>query len=179
MTTYERVRAHVSGEVDVAAADYWDLLIDWPAILSWMRVEDRPVPLVKVELEPGHEVGRLPCTRRCWFDLTQLPGGVVIPESVPETLLHVDPVTRFIYYNMEGEGPFGLRNYLATTEVDELGPNRSRVTCAGRFDVPDCAPVSVVKHVIESVYDSIVHDIAATIRRAGGSSESSSRAGPQ
>jgi hypothetical protein len=163
---FQRVNAHASDEVDADAGDYWDLLLNWPAILDWMRVEGRPVPLVKVELADGHRVGRLPCTRNCWFDVSQLPPGVVIPECVPETLLHADPVARFIYYNMEGEGPFGLRNYLATTEVDDLGPNRSRVTCTGRFDVPAGAPAELVKGVIESVYDSIIHDIAATVRRS-------------
>lgn len=163
MSGFQRVRAHASDEVEVAAADYWGLLLNWPAILDWMRVEGRPVPLVRVELADGHQVGRLPCTRNCWFDVSQLPAGVVIPECVPETLLHADPVARFIYYNMEGEGPFGLRNYLATTEVDELGPNRSRVTCTGRFDVPEGAPADLVKTVIESVYDSIIHDIAHTV----------------
>lgn len=165
MTGYQRVRARLSAEVDAAATDYWDLLLDWPAILTWMRVEGRPVPLVRVELEPGDEIGRLPCTRNCWFDTSRLPPGVVIPECVPETLLHADAVARFIYYNMEGEGPFGLRNYLATTEVDELGPDRIRVTCAGRFDLPEGAPANLVRQVIESVYDSIVHDIAAETRR--------------
>lgn len=167
MTAFQRVNARVSDEVEVSAAAYWELLLDWPAILDWMRVEGRPVPLMKVELADGHQVGRLPCTRNCWFDVAELPPGVVIPECVPETLLHVDPVARFIYYNMEGEGPFGLRNYLATTEVDELGPDRTRVTCTGRFDVPEGAPAAVVKDVIESVYDSIIHDIAATAARRG------------
>jgi hypothetical protein len=161
-SSYQRVRAERSGEVDVSSDAYWELLLDWPAILSWMRVEGRPVPLISVELAPGHEVGRLPCTRNCRFDVSQLPPGVIIPDCVPETLLHVDPVARFIYYNMEGEGPFGLRNYLATTEVDDLGPNRTRVTCSGRFDVPEGAPAAIVKGVIESVYNSIIHDIAAT-----------------
>lgn len=162
MTNYQRVTARLSDEVDVAADDYWKLLLDWPAILDWMRADGRPVPLVKVELADGHEIGQVPCTRNCWFDVTQLPPGIAIPECVPETLLHVDPVTRFIYYNMEGEGPFGMRNYLATTEVDELDAHRSRVTCSGRFDLPDDAPADLVRSVIESVYDSIVHDIAST-----------------
>jgi hypothetical protein len=117
-------------------------------------------------------VGRLPCTRNCIFDVAKLPPGMVIPEVVPETLLHVDHEARFLYYNMEGEGPFGLRNYLATTEVDDLGPGRCRVTCSGRFDLPEGAPADLVKGAIESVYDSIIHDIAATAarRRAGRSS---------
>jgi len=162
MSRYTRVRPQLSDEVAVDAADYWKLLLDWPAILDWMRVEGRPVPLVKVELAPGHVVGKLPCTRNCIFDVARLPPGIVIPEMVPETLLHVDHEAMFIYYNMEGEGPFGLRNYLATTEVDDLGPGRCRVTCSGRFDLPAAAPAELVKGAIESVYDSIVHDIATT-----------------
>lgn len=165
MMRYARVRAGVSDEVDAPADAIWNLLLDWPAILDWMRVEGRPVPLIDVTLKPGHSVGTLPCSRLCKFDVSALPPGVAIPEVVPETLLHVDPIARFIYYNMEGEGPFGLRNYLATTEVDDLGNGRSRVTCSGRFDLPESAPAETVKGVIESVYDSIVHDIAATVRK--------------
>ncbi len=171
MSRYSRVRPQVSDEVAVDASDYWKLLLDWPSILDWMRVEGRPVPLVKVELAPGHAVGKLPCTRNCIFDVSQLPPGIVIPAVVPETLLYVDHEAKFIYYNMEGDGPFGLRNYLATTEVDESGPGRCRVTCSGRFDLPTGAPADLVKGAIESVYESIVHDIAVTAakRRADAS----------
>ena len=165
MTQYARVRAQVSDEVPVAASAYWELLCNWPAILDWMRVEGRPVPLVKVELKPGHRLGELPCTRDCYFDLSKVPPGITLPEVVPETLLYVDPVARFLYYNMEGIGPFGLRNYLATTEVDEVSPESCRVTCSGRFDLPAAAPVELVRGAIEAVYDSIVHDIAATAAR--------------
>jgi hypothetical protein len=166
---FNRVRAGFSNEVVVSANDYWEVLLDWQGILKWMPTEGSPVPLVKVELAPGHVAGKLPCTRNCFFDLSGLPPGIVIPECVPETLLHVDPVARTIYYNMEGVGPFGMRNYLATTEVDEVGPHRTRVTCSGRFDVPEGAPVDVVKSVIEGVYVSIVNDIPALIARRKGS----------
>lgn len=161
--TFARVQAFASDEVAASAEDYWALLLDWPRILDWMREEGRPVPLTRVELAAGHEVGRLPCTRNCFFDTTLLPPGVEVPACVPETLLHVDPIARFIYYNMEGEGPFGMRNYLAMTEVDDLGGGRSRVTCRGRFDLPEGAPEDLVRGFIESVYDSIIHDIAATV----------------
>jgi Polyketide cyclase / dehydrase and lipid transport len=162
---FNRVRAGFSKEVVVAAADYWDVLLDWQGILKWMPAKGSPVPLVRVELEPGHVAGKVPCTRNCYFDTSGLPPGVAIPECVPETLLHIDPVARTIYYNMEGEGPFGMRNYLATTEVDELGPGLTRVTCSGRFDLPEGAPVDVVKSVIEGVYRSIIDDIPALVVR--------------
>src|SRR5436190_19471744 len=96
---YTRVQTYASDEVPVSAAEYWALLLDWPAILEWMRQEGRPVPLVRVELEEGHEVGRVPCTRNCYFDTSALPPGVEVPECVPETLLHVDETARFLYYN--------------------------------------------------------------------------------
>jgi Polyketide cyclase / dehydrase and lipid transport len=165
---FNRVRTGYSKEVIVAAGDYWNVLLDWQGILKWMPTEGAAVPLVRVELEPGHAAGRLPCTRNCYFDLSALPPGVAIPECVPETLLHVDPVARTIYYNMEGQGPFGMRNYLATTEVDEIGPRLTRVTCSGRFDLPEGAPVDVVRAVIEGVYSSIVNDIPAMIARPAG-----------
>ena len=163
-TAYTRAQTFAQDVVEAAAADYWQLLTDWPRILDWMREDGRPVPLIRVELEQGHEVGRVPCTRNCHFDTSLLPPGVVVPDCVPETLLHCDPVARFLYYNMEGEGPFGMRNYLAMTEVDDLGNGRTRVTCRGRFDLPTGAPGAMVKTFIESVYDSIIHDIASTVR---------------
>ena len=70
---YVRVRTLVSNEVPVSAQDYWDVLLDWPGILKWMPQQDRPVPLVKVELEPEHSPDKPPCTRNCIFDVSGLP----------------------------------------------------------------------------------------------------------
>ena len=169
MANYARVEARRSAEIPVAAQDYWRVLLDWPAIPEWMPRENAPVPLVKVELAKGHRAGKLPCTRNCYFDSSKLPPGIdpsVLPSCVPETLLYVDEAARFIYYNMEGVGPFGMRNYLATTTVDELGPNRARVTCTGRFDLPEGAPAELVRGFIEGVYEhGIIHGISAFVQR--------------
>lgn len=169
MANYQRIRTQHSAEIPVAAADYWKVLLDWAAIPDWMPKENAPVPLVKVELELGHRLGKLPCTRNCYFDTSKLPPGLdpsVLPSCIPETLLHVDEEARLIYYNMEGSGPFGMRNYLATTAVDELGPHRTRVTCAGRFDLPQGAPADLVKGFIEGVYEhGIIHGISALLQR--------------
>jgi hypothetical protein len=79
---FNRVRAQVSNEVPVAAEDFWKVLLDWPGILKWMPKQDGPVPLIRVELEPGHVSGKVPCTRNCIFDVSHLPAGVVIPQCV-------------------------------------------------------------------------------------------------
>jgi hypothetical protein len=171
MTKYARVRTLKSAEIPVSFENYWDVLLDWQGVLKWMPQENAPVPLVKVELQPGHRPDRPPCTRNCHFDTSNLPPGIprsAMPEIVPETLLHLDKEAGFICYNMEGEGPFGMRNYLATTEVDMLGPQTTRVTCSGRFDLPEGAPAEMVKAFMEGVYETgIIHGISHWIQKRG------------
>ena len=162
MVAFNRVQTFRSGEVDATAEDYWRILLDWPAIMSWWPTDNPPAPLTKVTIREGHRMGQLPITRDCFFDTSALPPGVdpsVLPDCVPETLLYFDDVARFLYYNMEGVGPFGMRNYLAITEVDDLGGGRARVTCRGRFDLPTEAPVALVQGFIEGVYDAIIAGI--------------------
>ncbi len=164
-----RVLTHRSLEVDVSAADYWEMLLDWPAVTKWMPTKDAPVPLVKSVLRDGHKLGTLPCTRDCHFDNSKLPEGLdpsVLPSVLSETLLYVDNAAKFLYYNMEGTGPFGMRNYLATTTVDEISSNRARVTCSGRFDIADAGSVEIVKGFIEVTYETgIIRGIEAAIKR--------------
>jgi len=162
MSRYIRMTANVSGEVEADAEAFWNILMDWPAILSWMRAENPPVKLTKVELAPGHRVGQIPCTRLCHVDDSGLPPDLKIPPVSAETLLHADHEARMIYYCIEGEGPFGMRNYLATTEVDEITPGRARITCSGRWDLPTGTPRDLVQSAVKSIYDSIIHDIALT-----------------
>ncbi len=88
----------------------------------------------------------------------------LLPEILQETLLHVDDEARFIYYNIEGVGPFGLRNYLATTEVDELGENETRIICRSRFDAPSDAPVELLKAFIESIHsEGVIRGFRSTL----------------
>ena len=174
MSALTRVKTFRSFEIPVAAPDYWAMLLDWAAIMKWMPKVNPPAPLLKVETKPGHSLGRLPCTRDCYFDPSGVPAGMdpeSIPKCVGETLLYVDDAARFIYYNIDpaGQSPFGLRNYLATTEVDELGPTRTRVTCSGRFDIPVDAPAEMCKALIEGVYEfGIIKGISDTLQRGIG-----------
>jgi hypothetical protein len=80
-----RVLTYRSLEVDVSAADYWEMLLDWPAVTKWMPTKDAPVPLVKSVLRDGHKLGTLPCTRDCHFDNSKLPEGLD-PSVLPSVL---------------------------------------------------------------------------------------------
>jgi hypothetical protein len=95
-------------------------------------------------------------------DSSGLPPGLSMPAVAAETLLQADPESFFLCYTIDGEGPFGMRNYLATTELDALGADRTRVTCSGRWDLPEAVPGEMVRAAVEAIYDSIIHDIALT-----------------
>jgi hypothetical protein len=164
MTQFVRASAFLSGEVDVSAADFYAMLRDWPAVMKWAAKENPPAPLTDTTLKKGHRVDVLPCTRVCHFDTSK-----GFPPTFEETLLHADDAARRIYYNVEGVAAGGMRNYMATTIVDELGPNRARVTCSSSFDVPDEEAARNVKGFLEAVYDrSVIKGIAAAVKREAG-----------
>jgi hypothetical protein len=81
--------------------------------------------------------------------------------------MSADSSARRIYYNVEGVvASTGMRNYLATTFVDEVGPNRARVTCSSSYDVPDEEMARIVKGFLEDVYDrSVIQGIAWAVKR--------------
>jgi hypothetical protein len=161
MTKFVRGSALTTGEVDVAADDFYTVLRDWPAVMKWAPKENPPAPLIDTTLKPGHDVNVLPCTRICHMDTS-----TGFPPAFEETLLHADSAARRIYYNVEGIAAGGMRNYLATTTVDEIGPHRSRVTCASTFDVPDEESARNVKAFLEAVYDrSVIKGIAGVVKR--------------
>jgi hypothetical protein len=161
MSNFVRGSAFTSGEVDVSADDFFAMLRDWPAVMKWAAKVDPPAPLVDTTLKRGHNIDVLPCTRVCHMDTS-----TGFPPTFEETLLHADSAGRRIYYNVEGVAAGGMRNYLATTFIDELGPNRSRVTCASTFDVPDEEAARNVKAFLEGVYDrSVIKGIAGAVKR--------------
>ena len=160
MANFVRAGALCSGEVDVSADDFWVMLRDWPAVMKWAAKENPPAPLIDTTLKAGSTVDVLPCTRVCHFDTS-----TGFPPTFEETLLHADPEARRIYYNVEGVAAGGLRNYQATTCIDELGPDRCRVTCSSSFDVPDQAAADGVRDFLVSVYErSVIRGIEAAIK---------------
>jgi hypothetical protein len=163
MTDFVRATAFKSAEVDVPADAFWAVLRDWPAVMAWAIGEDPPAPLIGAALKPGHDVDVLPCTRVCSYDTSE-----GFQPFLEETLLHADPQARRIYYNIEGEMENGMRNYLATTVIDALGPNRARVTCASNFDVPDEETAEAMRLFLETIYQRWVIDGIATVARQAG-----------
>jgi hypothetical protein len=154
---YLRVNAHKSVEVPVSASGFWDILIDWGALMDWMpKLDENPPALVSgCEVLPGHSLDNLPLTRRVYLE-----NDGVGPAYLDETLQHFDAETRRLYYTFGGVGPGGVRNYHATTFVDALGPDCCRVTCASQYDIPDDAGTDM-KDFIEEFYDrAIIQGIA-------------------
>ena len=162
MTNFVRGSAYTSGEVDISADDFYAMLRDWPAVMKWAPKENPPAPLTDTTLKKGHNVDVLPCTRVCHFDTS-----TGFPPTFEETLIHADSAARRIYYNVEGVvASTGMRNYLATTFVDEVSPRRARVTCSSTFDVPDEETARNVKAFLEGVYDrSVIKGIAGAVKR--------------
>lgn len=167
MTQYKRIQTHREGVIRAPAKTVWRQLLHWGGIMTWWPEHEPPAPLRKALLSPGLTEQDLPRTRDCYFDPGLLPPGMdpdLLPEILQETLLHVDDEARFIYYNIEGVGPFGLRNYLATTEVDELGENETRIICRSRFDAPSDAPVELLKAFIESIHsEGVIRGFRSTL----------------
>jgi hypothetical protein len=167
MTNFVRGSAFTSSEVDVSADDFFAMLRDWPAVMKWADRVNPPAPLVDTTLKQGHDVNVLPCTRVCHMDTS-----TGFPPVFEETLLHADSAGRRIYYNVEGVVAGGMRNYIATTFIDELGPNRSRVTCSSTYDVPDEEAARSVKAFLEGVYDrSVIKGIAGAVKREAAESK--------
>ncbi len=162
---YLRINAHKSVDVPVSATAFWDILIDWGALMDWMPKldENPPAPVSGCEVLPGQSLQNLPFTRRVYLE-----NEGVGPAYLDETLQHFDAETRRLYYTFGGVGPGGVRNYHATTFVDTLDFHRCRVTCASQYDIANDAGTDM-KAFIEEFYDrAIIQGIAKLARKRTG-----------
>lgn len=166
MSKFRRTGAFFESDVDVSADEFWVVLRDWAGVMKWADLsETAPAPLIDTTLREGDSGKFLPCTRICHFDTS---GG--FPPTFEETLLLADPESRRIYYNVEGVQPSGMRNYMATTIIDEIGPGQCHVTCSSTFDVPAQDTSDTIKEFLEAVYErSVVRGMerVAKAARAG------------
>ena len=160
MKTFQRGSVTVSGDVTVSADEFWKLLRDWPAAMKWIP-RDSASPPIDVTLKPGDDVNRLPCSRVMHFDVSS-----GFPASWEETLLFADPQARRIYYTFSGI-PDGMRNYIATTIVDDTGRGTAHITCSSSFDLPNTgASMEETNKFLRDVYEHvIIRGIEAAIKR--------------
>ena len=82
--------------------------------------------------------------------------------TVRETLLYQNDDAMHLYYNIEGIGPQGVKNYLATTDVDAISPASSQVTITARFDLDAGADVVKAKSIIDLAHN---HGVIGALRR--------------
>lgn len=148
MRRYQRARIFNQGLVHAEAGVVWEFFTDWAGTkrgAKGSRGGDSPLAFSKVDL-----IGRedeVPRTRV--FHFTALP-------TVRETLLYQNDDAMHLYYNIEGIGPLGLVNYLATTEVDPLGETLSQVTITARFDVAATEDIVPIKGLINLAHNSVI-----------------------
>lgn len=132
-----------SGIVDANAGLVWSVLVDWGALMDWYANDaaNGLVPLLKTELEGRPD--SLPLVR-----VMTMPDGTKIREALERR----DETAFRIYYSLPNEGGMeGIRNYWATTFVEEISPMQCRVSCASFFDVVDAQRASEISAFFRDV----------------------------
>jgi Polyketide cyclase / dehydrase and lipid transport len=146
MSKMQRVRIHNQGTVEAPAARAWEWLTDWAGTRRTRRPADLgELTFAKIELIGEH--GRIPRAREMQFGAFG---------AVRETLLYQNDDAMHLYYNIEGTGPGGVKNYLATTEVDAISSVSSQVTITARFDLDPGVDVAKAKSIIDFAHNSAV-----------------------
>ena len=159
MTNLKRGSVSVSKEVSVSAEEFWTMLRDWPGVKKWHPPVDDP-PFIGATLKEGHDSRTLPCTR-----LMHFKGPDATSVAFEETLLHADAEAKRIYYSFDGFRD-RMRNYMASTTVDDLGNGRAYVTCSSNFDIPEGASVEDNQAFLAAIYENLViKGIEAAVKR--------------
>jgi len=141
-----RARIFNQGVVEVSADKAWAYLTDWAGSKRQRRAGGMgELTLAQIVLEGGED--EIPRTRVMEFGAF----GVV-----RETLLRQDDAAMHLYYNIEGVGPHGIRNYLATTDVDALSEHRCQITITARFDLESADELVKAKGLIDFAHNQAV-----------------------
>jgi hypothetical protein len=144
--TIQRVRVFNQGVVGVSAAKAWAYLTDWAGSKRQRRASGMGDLAVAQIILEGRE-DEIPRTRIMEFGAFG---------AVRETLLHLDDTAMHLYYNIEGVGPYGIKNYLATTDIDALCPDRCQVTITARFDLAAADDLVKAKGLIDFAHNQAV-----------------------
>jgi hypothetical protein len=146
---YRRVKI-INQEIIAAPADkVWAALTLWGgAARASAALEGGfpPNPLGVIGIDFDGTEGVTPRTR-----ILRFSSGLVMRE----TLLHQDDEARHIYYNIEGIGAHSIRNYLATTDVDEIADNACQIAISARFDIPSDGDVIQAKSFIDIAHSTV------------------------
>jgi len=143
----QRVRVFNQGFVDAPAGEAWQWLTDWAGTRRARAPSGGALAFTKIELIGGED--EIPRTRVFEFPVL----GVV-----RETLLYQNDEAMHLYYRIDGEGPLGIRNYLATTEIDPISESSCFVAIAARFDLAPGADVIKAKGLIDAAHNNSVID---------------------
>jgi hypothetical protein len=146
MTRMQRVRIINQGTVEAPASKVWEWLTDWAGTRRQRRPADMgELTLAKIELIGEHD--QIPRAREMQFGAFG---------TVRETLLYQNDDAMHLYYNIEGIGPHGVKNYLAKTDVDAISLTASQVTIAARFDLDADADVVKAKAIIDFAHHAVI-----------------------
>lgn len=148
---FQRVRVFNQGLVQAPAAKAWDWLTDWAGT---RRARSAAAAA-------GSGSGALA------FTGIQLIGGendvprtrvIAFPQlgEVRETVRGQCDETMHLYYTIDGEGPLGIRNYLATTDIDAVSATACLVTITARFDLAPDADVVKAKGLVDNAHNQVV-----------------------
>ena len=71
------------------------------------------------------------------------------------------------YYNIEGIGPAGVRNYLATTDVDPISDSECQVTITARFDLAGDFDMLRAKNIINAAHLGVINGLQFNLEKSG------------
>lgn len=157
---FRRARIINQDIVKAPAEQVWDVLTDWHNThrLRTSESASGPLSVDKVELE-GHP-DSTPRTRVFHFKDKRM--GIV-----RETLFHQDDEAMHYYYNIEGIGPAGVRNYLATTDVDPITDSECQVTITARFDLAGDMEMLRAKNIINAAHLGVIKGLQFNLEKTG------------
>ena len=129
----------VTEQIAASAAKVWELIHDFGDLSKWAAGIER------CEVS-GQGVGAV--------RTLEIPGG----GSIKERLESFDDAARSFSYSMLEPIPLPLKNYLATVQISEDGPERCTIDWSGSFD-PAGAPEEQTAKMIRGSYTGSIASI--------------------
>jgi len=157
--SFRRARIINQDIVRAPAEQVWDVLTDWHNTHR-LRTNEPPGPFSVDRVELDGQPDRTPRTRVFHFKDERM--GIV-----RETLLRQDDEALHYYYNIEGIGPAGVRNYLATTDVDPISDSECQVTITARFDLADDMEMLRAKNIINAAHLGVIKGLQFNLEKSG------------